>query len=333
MKIVFAGTPDFAAAALNAIIAAAPSAGWTIPLVLTQPDRPAGRGMRMQASPVKQLALAHGIEVDTPLSLRKGDSHVAAQARLKAVEPDVLVVAAYGLILPPEVLAIPRGLRSGWQPKLSALNVHASLLPRWRGAAPVARAIEAGDTETGITLMQMDAGLDTGPMLIAERVAIAREETTETLTATLARVGARLIVEALRHIDSLVATPQPEAGTYAAKLSKSEAWLDWSRTAGELERKVRAFNPFPVASSTLDGATVRIWRASATDDRPTPSADVGRVSSADASGVRVACGSGELVLAELQRASGKRVSAREFISGSSVKAGDRFVSPYTLTTE
>ncbi|HVE89238.1 MAG TPA: methionyl-tRNA formyltransferase [Burkholderiaceae bacterium] len=333
MRIVFAGTPDFAAAALNAIIDAASGAGWTVPLVLTQPDRPAGRGMKMQASPVKQLALAHGIEVDTPSSLRKGDSAAAAQARLKAVEPDVVVVAAYGLILPPEVLAIPRGLRSGWQPKLSALNIHASLLPRWRGAAPVARAIEAGDTETGITLMQMDAGLDTGPMLVAERVAITRDDTTETLTATLADVGARLIVEAMRQVDGLVATPQPKGGTYAAKLSKSEAWLDWSQSADELERKVRAFNPFPVASSTLNGATVRIWRAHATGDRPTPSAGVGRVNFTNGSGMRVACGIGELVLAELQRANGKRVAAREFISGASVKAGDRFVSPYTLATE
>ena len=332
MRIVFAGTPDFAAAALDAIICAAPAAGWNVPLVLTQPDRPAGRGMKMQASPVKQLALAHGIEVDSPSSLRKGDSAAAAQARLKAVQPDILVVAAYGLILPSEVLAIPRGLRAGWQPKLSALNIHASLLPRWRGAAPVARAIEAGDTETGITLMQMDAGLDTGPMLAVQRVAITRAETAATLTATLARVGARLIVEALCHVDSLVATPQPEGGTYAAKLSKSEAWLDWSQTAGELERKVRAYNPFPVASSMLNGATVRIWDARANGDRPTPAADVGRVSSADASGVRVACGFGELVLAELQRANGKRVAAREFISASSVKAGDRF-SPFTLATE
>src|SRR6188474_1287841 len=155
MKIVFAGTPDFAATALDAIVSAAPEAGWTVPLVLTQPDRPAGRGMNMQASSVKQRALAHGLEVDTPSSLRKGDSATIAQARLKAVAPDVLVVAAYGLILPPHVLAIPGGLRSGWQPKLSALNIHASLLPRWRGAAPVARAIEAGDRETGITIMQM----------------------------------------------------------------------------------------------------------------------------------------------------------------------------------
>ena len=333
MKIVFAGTPDFAAAALDAIVSAGPDAGWTVPLVLTQPDRPAGRGMKMQASPVKQRALAHGLEVDTPSSLRKGDSAAAAQARLKAVAPDVLVVVAYGLILPPEVLATPRGLRGHWQPKLSALNIHASLLPRWRGAAPVARAIEAGDTETGITIMQMDAGLDTGPMLAAEKVVIAPEDTTATLTVTLARIGARLIVDVLRRIDGLVATPQPEGATYAAKLSKSESWLDWSQSAVELERKVRAFDPFPVASSSLNGATVRIWRARAGGNSQATPADVGVVKSVDASGLCVTCGRGELLITELQRANGKRIAAREFVSGSLVKMGDRFVSPHTLAPE
>lgn len=333
MKIVFAGTPDFAAAALDAIVSAAPDAGWTVPLVLTQPDRPAGRGMKMQASPVKQRALAHGIEVDTPSSLRKGDSARAAQARLKEIEPDVLVVAAYGLILPAEVLAIPSGLRGGWKPKLSALNIHASLLPRWRGAAPVARAIQAGDVETGITIMQMDIGLDTGPMLAAEKVAIAADDTTSTLTSKLARVGARMIVDTLRRIDGLAPTPQPEGATYAAKLSKSEAWLDWSQSAGELERKVRAFDPFPVASTSLGGSTVRIWRAHAFDASRADPADIGVVTSADGSGVRVACGFGELVITELQRANGKRLAAREFANGSLIKAGDRFVSPHALAPE
>ena len=328
MKIVFAGTPDFAAVALDAIVSAAPDAGWTVPLVLTQPDRPAGRGMKTQASPVKQLALSHGLEVDTPPSLRKGDAAVTAQARLKAVAPDVLVVAAYGLILPPEVLDIPRGLRPGWQPKLSALNIHASLLPRWRGAAPVARAIEAGDSETGITIMQMDAGLDTGPMLIAEKVAIEPDDTTATLTARLARLGARMIVDALRRVDTLTATPQPDGASYAAKLSKLEAWLDWSKPAAELERKVRAFDPFPVASSLLGGSTVRIWRAHAGAGPPSAHGDSGVVRSADASGVHVACGSGELVITELQRASGKRLTAREFVSGSQIKVGDQFISAH-----
>jgi methionyl-tRNA formyltransferase len=173
-------------------------------------------------------------------------------------------------------------------PRLSALNIHASLLPRWRGAAPIARAIEAGDDETGITIMQMDAGLDTGPILALEKVSIASDDTADTLTSKLALVGARLIVDALRNVDRLVATPQAGGATYAAKLNKSEAWLDWSQTAGQLERKVRAFNPFPIASSLLNGSTVRIWRAQASGDRLTDPADVGLVTSADASGVLVA---------------------------------------------
>lgn len=326
MKIVFAGTPDFAATALDAIVRAAPEAGWTVPLVLTQPDRPAGRGMKMQASPVKQLALSRGLDVDTPLSLRKGDSAVAAQARLKSISPDVLVVAAYGLILPPEVLAIPHGVRAGWQPKLSALNIHASLLPRWRGAAPVARAIEAGDPETGITIMQMDVGLDTGPMLAVEKLSIEPLDTTATLTARLAQLGACMIVDVLRRVESLIATPQPDGAIYAPKLSKSEAWLDWSRSAAELERKVRAFDPFPVAAGMLGGSTVRIWRAHASAGPRASYDDVGVVRFADGSGVGVACGIGELVITELQRANGKRVVAREFVLGSQIKAGDRFAS-------
>ena len=333
MRIVFAGTPDFAAAALDAIVTAAPSAGWTVPLVLTQPDRPAGRGLKVAASPVKQLALARGIEVETPSSLRKGDSAAAARARLKAIAPDVLVVAAYGLILPQPVLDIPRGVRDGWSPKLSALNIHASLLPRWRGAAPIARAIEAGDAETGITIMQMDAGLDTGPTLAAEKVAIASDDTADSLTSKLAQVGARLVVEALRSIDRLAATPQPEGATYAAKLHKSEAWLDWSSPAGELARQVRAFNPFPVASSLLNGTTVRIWRAHPSGDRVADEAGVGVVKAADASGLRVACGAGELLITELQRAGGKRVTARDFLSGFPLQPGIRFVSPHAVATE
>lgn len=330
MKIVFAGTPEFAAVALNAIIHAAPRAGWTVPLVLTQPDRAAGRGMKLAASPVKHLALAHGIEVNTPSSLRKGESAAAAHALLKAIAPDVLVVAAYGLILPQSVLDIARGARGGRVPKLSALNVHASLLPRWRGAAPVARAIEAGDAETGITIMQMDSGLDTGPMLATEKVAIASDDTAGALTSKLAQVGARLIVEALCNIDRLVATPQPDGATYATKLNKSEAWLDWSSSATQLARKVRAFNPFPIASSLLSGTTVRIWRALASGDRVADEADIGVIKGADSSGLRVACGAGELLIAELQRAGGKRVTARDFLSGFPVEVGQRFVSPHAV---
>ncbi|MGZ8993342.1 MAG: methionyl-tRNA formyltransferase [Burkholderiaceae bacterium] len=333
MKIVFAGTPEFAAVALDAIVDAAPRSGWTVPLVLTQPNRAAGRGMKMAASPVKQLALAHGIEVNTPSSLRKGESAAAAHALLQALAPDVLVVAAYGLILPQSVLDIPHGVREGWAPKLSALNIHASLLPRWRGAAPIARAIEAGDAETGITIMQMDAGLDTGPMLLAEKLAIASDDTNDTLTSKLAQLGARLIVETLRDIDRLARTPQPEGATYANKLNKSEAWLDWSSSAEQLARKVRAFNPFPIAASLLNGTTVRIWRALASGDRVADDAEIGVVKAADAYGLRVACGAGELVITELQRAGGKRVTAREFLSGFPVEAGHRFVSPHAVATE
>ncbi len=333
MKIVFAGTPDFAAVALDAIVRAAPSAGWSVPLVLTQPDRPAGRGMKMYASPVKQIALAHNIEVAAPSSLRKGESALAAQARLIEVAPDVLVVAAYGLILPPAVLAIPRGLRSQWQPKLSALNIHASLLPRWRGAAPIARAIEAGDAETGITLMQMDAGLDSGPMLVAEKTSIAPDATTESLTSILAQIGARMIVDALRDVDRLVATAQPAGETYAHKLTKSEAALDWSQSAQRLERQVRAFNPFPIASGSLNGSTVRLWRALAIGDQATDIDQIAVVRSVEAAGLRVACGGGELLITELQRAGGKRVTAPEFVSGFAVKAGDRFVNSQSVVLD
>jgi len=334
MRIVFAGTPDFAAVALDAIVAAAPGAGWTVPLVLTQPDRPAGRGLKLAASAVKQQAIAHGIAIETPESLRKGDAAQTARERLRAADADVLVVAAYGLILPPDVLDIPRGLPGYWTPKLSALNIHASLLPRWRGAAPIARAIEAGDHETGITIMQMEAGLDTGPMLLAEKVLIDADATCGTLTSALARVGARLIVDALRNIDQLVAIPQGAGATYATKLSKAEAWLDWSASAHKLARKVRAFDPFPVATSVLNGAPIRLWGVEAiAGDNVARAEEVGVVSAADSSGVLVACGCGELLLTELQRPGGKRVGAREFLSGFPVKPGDRFVSPVAVVAE
>ena len=330
MRIVFAGTPEFAAVALGAIVNAAPRANWTVPLVLTQPDRPAGRGMKLSPSPVKRVAMAHGIPVEAPASLRKGDDASAAIERLRAVEPDVLVVAAYGLILPQSVLDIPRGLRAGWQPKLSAINIHASLLPRWRGAAPVVRAIEAGDRYTGITMMQMDAGLDTGPMLTTDRVAIADSDTAGTLTAKLAQLGARMVVDALVHVDRLVAIPQTGVPTYANKVEKSEAWLDWSSAADVLQRKVRAFDPFPIAASTVNGVTIRLCSAESIggEDR---AAVPGVVRSADASGVRIATGAGELLVTELQRAGGKRMPAREFLTGFNVRAGDRFVTPLTST--
>jgi methionyl-tRNA formyltransferase len=325
MRIVFAGTPSFAASALAALIDAAPGHGWTIPLVLSQPDRPSGRGMKLAASAVKQLAQAHGIPVDTPASLRKGDEAAAARQRLREAMPDVLVVAAYGLILPQDVLDIPAGLRPGWSPRLTAINIHASLLPRWRGAAPIARAIEAGDESTGITIMQMDAGLDTGPMLLAEAVPIPPDATSGALTDTLAALGARLIVEALSRVNELVATPQPDGATYAPKIDKAEAWLDWSQPNRVLARRVRAFDPFPGASTSLQGTPIKVWRAVAVSARSASAP--GTVTDAGAEGVTIACGDGALRVTELQRPGGKRLGARDFLAGFPLRAGERCQSP------
>ncbi|KQQ91986.1 methionyl-tRNA formyltransferase [Massilia sp. Leaf139] len=304
MKVVFAGTPEFAACALRALI----DAGFTIPLVLTQPDRPAGRGMQLQASSVKQVALEHGIEVLQPLSLRMDSKDpqraVEAQAaheRLLALDYDVMVVAAYGLILPRSTLDIA-----------PCINIHGSLLPRWRGAAPIHRAIESGDSETGVTIMGMEEGLDTGPMMLIERVAIEDLDTTGSLHDKLAALGATMIVEALRRLErgELPATPQPEEGvTYAAKISKDEAKLDFNLPALDLWRKVRAFNPFPGAQGLVKGTAIKIWSA-----EPAPgSGQPGQVLSADADGIVVACGEGALRLLQLQKPGGKRLAAAEFI--------------------
>jgi methionyl-tRNA formyltransferase len=308
MKAVFAGTPEFAAVALRALI----EAGFEIPLVLTQPDRPAGRGMQLQASAVKQVALAHGIEVLQPLSLRmdskdpqRAEEAKAAHARLLALEYDVMVVAAYGLILPRSTLDIK-----------PCINIHGSLLPRWRGAAPIHRAIESGDPETGVTIMEMEEGLDTGPMLLMERLPILDTDTTGSLHDKLAAMGGRMIVDALRRMAAggLQAEPQPEAGvTYAAKISKEEAKLDLQRPALELARKVRAFNPFPGAHAQAGGVTVKIWNAQAVDGKGQP----GQVLSADTQGIVVACGEGALRLTELQKPGGKRLAAGEFLKGFS----------------
>lgn len=309
MKVVFAGTPEFAAVALRALH----EAGFEIPLVLTQPDRPAGRGMQLQASSVKQYALAHGIEVLQPLSLRTDskDPERAAQAaaaheRLTGLDYDVMVVAAYGLILPLSTLSIK-----------PCINIHGSLLPRWRGAAPIHRAIEAGDTETGVTIMEMEEGLDTGPMLMMERVAIAPQDTTATLHDKLAALGGQMIVAALRELElgNVTAVPQPEAGvTYAAKISKDEAAIDFSLSASEIARKIRAFNPFPGAHAEVNGVTIKIWGAEAL---PAGSATLpGQVLAADAQhGIVVACKEGTLRLNELQKPGGKRLPAQEFLKG------------------
>jgi methionyl-tRNA formyltransferase len=325
MRIVFAGTPPFAAAALAALIAAARSRGWTLPLVLSQPDRPSGRGMKLMGSAVKQLAQANGIPVATPASLRKGDAAGAAKERLRAAAPDVLVVAAYGLILPQDVLDIPAGLRPGWSPRLTAINIHASLLPRWRGAAPIARALEAGDATTGITIMQMDARLDTGPMLLSAPVPIAPDDTSATLTVTLGALGARLIVEALAQVNTLVATPQPDGATYASKIDKAEAWLDWAQPSEVLARRVRAFDPFPVAATLMRDTPIKVWRAAAEAGRS--GVPPGTVIDAGAAGVTIACGQGSLRVTELQRPGGRRMPAREFLAGFPIFPGERCGSP------
>ncbi|MBC5782835.1 methionyl-tRNA formyltransferase [Ramlibacter sp. USB13] len=319
MRVAFAGTPDFARVALARLHAA----GFTIPLVLTQPDRPAGRGMKLQPSPVKQFALEHGIAVAQPRSLRLDgkypDEAAAAREALLAAQCDVMVVAAYGLILPQWVLDLPR---------LGCLNIHASLLPRWRGAAPIHRAIEAGDAETGVTIMQMDAGLDTGAMLLVERLPIADDDTTATLHDKLAALGGRLVVEALElaACGGLQPVPQPEEGvTYAHKIEKAEAQVDWSQPADAIARRMRAFDPFPGVSAQVRGETVKLWRGRALM-QGRGSVAPGTVVAVDASGIGIACGQGRLEVTELQRPGGKRLAAADFLRGFPVEAGERFDS-------
>ena len=303
MKLIFSGTPDFAALALQAIIAA----GHEVALVLTQPDRPAGRGMTLQASPVKKLALEKNIEVFQPLSLKDA----AAQAKIAAVGAEVMVVAAYGLILPQVVLDMPR---------LGCLNIHASLLPRWRGAAPIQRALLAGDAATGVCIMQMEAGLDTGPVLLRGAFPIAPDDTATTLHDRLAGLGAKLIVEVLGKLP-LPATPQPGEGvTYAHKIEKIEAVIDWSKSAAELDRHLRAFNPFPGAQALLGGQTIKLWRATPVAG----SGEIGQILAVDRSTIVVACGEGALAISELQKAGGKRLPVQQFLAGHPLKIGDRF---------
>ena len=319
MRVIFAGTPEFARAALERLHAA----GFAIPLVLTQPDRPAGRGMKLQPSPVKQFALEQGIAVAQPRSLRLDgkypDDAAAARAAMQEAGADVMVVAAYGLILPQWVLDLPR---------LGCLNIHASLLPRWRGAAPIHRAIEAGDAETGVTIMQMDAGLDTGAMLLAERVAIAPEDTTATLHDKLAALGGRLIVEALElaACGGLEPVPQPQEGvSYAHKIEKAEAAIDWRQPAEAIARRVRAFDPFPGAGAQIGGETLKVWRARALPGRG--SVEPGTIVSVDAHGIGVACGDqARLEITQLQRPGGKRLGASDFLRGFPLQAGQRFGS-------
>lgn len=314
LKVVFAGTPEFARAALEAIAAA----GHEIALVLSQPDRPAGRGMKLQASPVKQCALAHGWPVAQPRSLRLDGKYpedaAAAREALLAARPDVMVVAAYGLILPQWVLDLPAH---------GCLNIHASLLPRWRGAAPIHRAIEAGDAQTGITIMQMDAGLDTGDMLLREALDIGSDSTAR-LHDRLAELGGRLIVQALAGIGRLVRTPQPAEGvTYASKVEKHEAQIDWNQPAEAIVRRIRAFDPFPGANSLLDGETIKLWAAHAAPPAAVSAAPGTLLAVSDA-GVAVAAAGSVVMATELQRPGGKRLAVADFLRGFDLKPGQRF---------
>lgn len=301
MKVIFAGTPEFARQALAAIIAA----GHEVVLVLTQPDRPSGRGMKLTPSPVKVEAENHGIPVCQPEKLKDPASHEP----IRTAGADVMVVAAYGLILPQAVLDIP---------KLGCFNIHASLLPRWRGAAPIQRAIEAGDSETGICIMQMEAGLDTGPVLIEKRLPITESDTGESLHDKLAVLGAKAIVEALESHGRLVPVPQPSEGvTYAAKLGKDDARLDWQLSATELARKIRAFNPVPGAWTLLNGEPLKIWRATPDSSKGKP----GEVLAASAEGLVVGCGEGAIKIMELQRAGARCMDAATFLSGLKIPVG------------
>jgi methionyl-tRNA formyltransferase len=310
--VVFAGTPEFASVALADILAA----GFTVPLVLTQPDRPAGRGMRLQPSAVKALALAHGVAVAQPRSLRLdgqfGQDALAAQEALHSARPDVMVVAAYGLLLPAWVLALP---------KWGCLNIHASLLPRWRGAAPIHRAIEAGDACTGITVMQMDVGLDTGDMLLAQALDIGPTDTTALLHDKLAPLGGRLVVEALARCGQLVGQSQPESGvSYAHKVSRAQAQVDWHEDAAVIERRMRAFDPAPGLHSRLDGLALKLWRAQCDAAVGPP----GAVLAVSSRGVLVACGQGSVWLTELQRPGGKRLPVEQFLAGHLIAVGQSF---------
>ncbi len=329
MRLIFAGTPEFARVALEAL----QHAGHEVALVLTQPDRPAGRGMKLQTSPVKQFALDHAIPVAQPRSLRLDgkypDEAAAAKALIDAVQADVMIVAAYGLILPQWVLEAPR---------LGCLNIHASLLPRWRGAAPIHRAIEAGDSESGITIMQMDAGLDTGDMLLVQALPITAQDNTPSLHDKLAALGGRMIVQTLQLASDakLTRTPQPAEGiTYAHKIDKTESAVNWRDDAAQIERRIRAFAPSPGCSAVMRGEVIKLNAAQVIDpdysqiNSNTPSIHrcEGAVLHVNSEGVDVVCGAGSVLrITELQRAGGKRLPAQDFLHGFSVQAGDVFAS-------
>ncbi len=306
LRIIFAGTPDFAAPALAALI----EAGHKIVLVLTQPDRPSGRGMKLKASPVKELALQHGIEVFQPETLKDA----SAQSRIEEAKADVMIVAAYGLIIPTNVLNMPR---------LGCYNIHASLLPRWRGAAPIQRSLLAGDKETGVTIMEVVPALDAGAMISKGIITITELDTAQTLHDALAKTGAELMVQAMEKLSkngALDSTPQDESlVTYAEKLQKSEATIDWNKSADAISKQVRAFNPFPVATAILNGEVCRIWMA-------TKKPGKGRAGEVMATNetIDIACGEDVLCIHELQLPGGKRLKAREFLTGRQLTVGTQF---------
>ena len=314
MRVGFAGTPGFAAQALDAILAA----GFEIALVLTRPDRPQGRGLHAEPSPVKRLAMERGLAILQPATLKTD----YALTPVLAVPLDVLVVAAYGLILPPAVLSWPR---------YGCLNIHASALPRWRGAAPIQRAIAAGDSATGVTIMQMDAGLDTGAMVELDPVPIDPRETAATLHAKLAAAGAAAVVEVLRRLardGALKATPQPATGaTYAAKVERADAAIDWSNPANVIDRQIRAFDPVPGAATHFGVLGLKVWRAEPIARES--GAPAGTVAAIGKDGIEVACGQGALRLSEVQPASGKRMPASAFAAGHGVVPGTRLGAPAT----